>query len=213
MKGMRFVMLAIACSGCMIGSISPPARVSATGGLAVQATGGGSSASPGLILRSEADILSAFDRHLERPLDVGLGFALVDLPDAELLARYGPMASGRAHVWTGRISEDAVGRLSIGGNADVLFTRDGFGGAGGTFTVDLEVAVWAPLIAGAGGDANESGVGFGALIAEGETGIGLRAETSYHVLDDETHRWMFVLGLTVRIPAHVAVMVVVPTRT
>jgi hypothetical protein len=211
---MRWALIAFLCTGC-VGWAVPPSRVTATGGLAAQALSepdpvrGSATADAGMILRTEGDLLSAFDRAQSRPLDVGAGFMLLDLPETDALARYGPMISGRAHLITWR-EGDAVVRVSVGGNADVLFRYGGFGGAGGSATLDLEIAGWVHD-SGAGGGADANGVGFGAYAAEGEGGIGIRAETSYHVLDDETHRWMFVLGLTVRIPAHVVGGIFIPT--
>jgi hypothetical protein len=202
-------LVAIAALFALGCATAPWTRVAFTGGGAIQRLPsrdpelGEYTAGPATSFRAEIDLLQLMAPEA-RDFDIGPGYAFFDLPTGQRAreARSAVMIAGRYHLWVEDLGDSGVARLSIGGNADVLLYARGFGGLGGTVTLDLEIAThtefWSG--AGAGGDANGFFIGAGA-IAPGEAGIGLRAEAGYHVLDDGTHRWLITAGVIARFPA------------
>jgi hypothetical protein len=214
------VMAVIACSagGCVT---APWTRLSLTGGGAIQRfspadpVAGDARVDGTYVFRSEIDFLQLMAPEA-RDFDVGIGYSFIDLPAGQRIheARSAATAAGRYHIWIERYEDGSIVRVSIGGNADVLFYGNGFGGGGATLTLDLEVATRTVFWSGGGGGGDDNGAWFGfGSIAPGEAGIGLRAEAGFHVLDDGTQRWLVTAGFIARIPAFGFFGLIIPSHT
>jgi hypothetical protein len=209
-------LAALFALGC---ATAPWTRIAVTGGGAVQRLPtrdpalGDLTADGAMNFRAEVDFLQLVGPEA-RDFDIGPGYAFFDLPDGQRTreARSAVMLAGRYHLWIEDDGDGGISRLSIGGNVDVLLYARGFGGIGGTVTLDLEVATRTELWGGGGAGSSPSGFFIGAgAVAPGEAGIGLRAEAGYHVLDDGTHRFMLTAGVVVRFPAIAFIGIAAPT--
>jgi hypothetical protein len=218
MEPVRWLLMAFALvlGGC---ATAPWTRLAITGGASFQrfstndpALGEGT-VDGAYVFRSEIDFLQLLDP-ADRNFDLGVGYGFFDLPSGQRVreARSSVMAAGRYHLFWEEYEDGSILRLSLGGNADLLLYANGFGGAGGSVTLDFEVATRTSFWSGGGGGASEDGVFLGGgAVAPGEAGIGVRAETSYHVLEDGTHRWMLTLGFIARVPAFAFAGVIIPS--
>lgn len=193
-------ILALVATGCVPWALGP-SRVSTSAGGSVQLADGLVEGAPAALTRVEADVTQLVDEPDSREGDFGIGLLHLDYfgDRRQDESRTGGTVSAR---WFARrfAAGSAVGRVSLGLHADVFFRSTGFGGAGGTAALELEIAD-----AVGTGDffdvgASDDGIGWVGGGYTGEIGFGVRAELGYHVLDDETHRWTVTFGVVLRIP-------------